>query len=194
MTDSPKTPGNKTPAAKAPKAKKAAPPAPASANVTIQRPNRQWGIRSLAATLPPITAPIFKTRGFAEAGILTDWPAIVGEMLGRRTAPERIAFPRSSKRDGTLHVVCESAFAPELQHLAPQVIERINGYFGYPAVAQLKILHGQVPQTARKRPAPLQRPDSAPHEDASIKDDDLRASLARLGAAIQAKGGRAPKG
>lgn len=194
MTDTPKTPGDKTPAkkmpaAKASKAKAAAPQTPAS-NVVIER----RGIRSLAATLPPITAPIFKTRGFAEAGILTDWPAIVGEMLGRRTAPERIAFARSSKRDGILHVVCESAFAPELQHLAPQVIERINGYFGYPAVAQLKILHGQVPQTARKRAAPLKPPDSAPYQDASIKDDDLRASLARLGAAIGAKGGAARKG
>ncbi|HEU0072065.1 MAG TPA: DciA family protein [Alphaproteobacteria bacterium] len=190
MTDTPKTPGDKTPAKnKAPKAKAAVPKTPAS-NVVIER----RGIRSLAATLPPITAPIFKTRGFAEAGILTDWPAIVGEMLGRRTAPERIAFARSSKRDGTLHVVCESAFAPELQHLAPQVIERINGYFGYPAVAQLKILHGQVPQTARKRAAPRKPPDSAPYVDASIKDDDLRASLARLGAAIGAKGGAARKG
>ena len=109
---------------------------PATPGPSIQR----RGLRSLAATLPPITSPIFKTRGFAEAGILTDWPAIVGEMLGRRTAPERIAFPRGDRRGGTLHVTCESAFAPELQHLAPQVIERINGYFGYPAVAQLKRL------------------------------------------------------
>jgi hypothetical protein len=160
------------------------------------------GLRSLAATLPPITAPIFKTRGFAEAGILTDWPAIVGDMLGRRTLPERIAFPRGAKRDGTLHITCESAFAPELLHLAPQVIERINGYFGYPAVAQLKILHGRVPQPpARRRqpagvaenPAPYVAENPAHYEDSSIDDDALRAALARLGAAIDARrkpGGR----
>ncbi len=159
---------------------------PATPGPSIQR----RGLRSLAATLPPITSPIFKTRGFAEAGILTDWPAIVGEMLGRRTAPERIAFPRGDRRGGTLHVTCESAFAPELQHLAPQVIERINGYFGYPAVAQLKILHGRVAQrtkAAQKHPLPVKGTAEAPapyEEDG----DPLDAALARLGKAIKAKG------
>ena len=148
------------------------------------------GLRSLAATLPPITAPIFKTRGFAEAGILTDWPAIVGEMLSRRTAPERIAFPRGDKRGGTLHVTCESAFAPELQHLSPQVIERINGYFGYPAVAQLKILHGRVVQRTKTAKKPASPPKdvaeaATPYEE---DGDPLAAALARLGAAIKAKG------
>ncbi|MFN4283066.1 MAG: DUF721 domain-containing protein [Alphaproteobacteria bacterium] len=156
------------------------------------------GLRSLAATLPPITAPIFKTRGFAEAGILTDWPAIVGETLGRRTAPERIAFPRGEKRGGTLHVTCESAFAPELQHLAPQVIERINGYFGYPALAQIKILHGRVaPKPAKRREGLGSAPgrglgvgeSAALYKDARDDEaDPLAAALARLGAAIKAKG------
>jgi hypothetical protein len=157
-----------------------------------KQPPQRRGLRSLAATLPPITAPIFKTRGFAEAGILTDWPAIVGDMLGRHTSPERIAFPRNDRRAGTLHVTCESAFAPELQHLSPQVIERINGYFGYPAVAQIKILHGRVAPRAKAkaaaRPAKALAEDVAVHEDANIEDGDLRAALARLGAAIKTKG------
>jgi hypothetical protein len=167
-------------------AKSAKSPGAKTPGPSIQR----RGLRSLAATLPPITAPIFKTRGFAEAGILTDWPAIVGEMLGRRTAPERIAFARGDRRGGTLHVTCESAFAPELQHLAPQVIERINGYFGYPAVAQLKILHGRVVQRTKaiKKP-PLPHKGMAetvpPYEEEA---DPLGAALARLGAAIKAKG------
>lgn len=167
-------------------------PKPSPAKQATPGPSIQRkGLRSLAATLPPITAPIFKTRGFAEAGILTDWPAIVGEMLGRRTAPERIAFPRGDKRGGTLHVVCESAFAPELQHLSPQVIERINGYFGYPAVAQIKIQHGRVAPKAAKRRLPP--PVSGMAEAATpYKGDDeadpLAAALARLGAAIKGRG------
>ena len=168
-------------------------PKPSPAKTADKTPGpslQRKGLRSLAATLPPITAPIFKTRGFAEAGILTDWPAIVGEMLGRRTAPERIAFPRGDKRGGTLHVTCESAFAPELQHLSPQVIERINGYFGYPAVAQLKILQGRVVQrakTAKKPPLPAKGLAEAapPYDDEA---DPLAAALDRLGAAIKAKG------
>ena len=180
----------KPPSAKPPPDKSAKTPGPSLQRANVER----RGLRSLAATLPPITAPIFKTRGFAEAGILTDWPAIVGETLGRRTAPERIAFPRGEKRGGTLHVTCESAFAPELQHLAPQVIERINGYFGYPAVAQIKILHGRVALRPAKRRASVGTALGVAEgaalykADAGTEDDPLAAALARLGAAIKAKG------
>ncbi len=106
--------------------------------------HQRRGIHALASMLPRVTAPIFKKRGFAEAGILTDWPAIVGEHLARHTMPEKIAFARGARTAGVLHVVTESAFAPELQHLEPQVIERINGYFGYYAVGRLRIQHGRV--------------------------------------------------
>lgn len=157
------------------------------------------GVRALASTLPRVTAPIFKKRGFAEAGILTDWPAIVGELLARHTAPERIAFTRGSRQNGTLHIVCESAFAPELQHLAPKVIERINGYFGYPAVGQLRIQQGRVPKRAEKpavQPvAKVPASGSRSFEGAvaaggavlGISDDGLRAALTRLGDAVARK-------
>jgi hypothetical protein len=169
-----------------------------------QTPRR--GIHALASMLPRVTAPIFKARGFAEAGILTDWPAIVGPHLARHTMPEKIAFPRGSRSAGTLHIVTESAFAPELQHLEPQVIERINGYFGYGAVARLSIHHGRVTH------APLDRVVTAPldsgratarHKAISSPqsrgktpaaaggagpigaDDPLGAALDRLGSAVR---------
>lgn len=154
--------------------------------------------------LPKVTAPIFKKRGFAEAGILTDWPAIVGEHLARHTMPEKIAFARGARSAGTLHIVTESAFAPELQHLEPQVLERINGYFGYFAVGKLRIQHGRVvrAQLDQGRPAGAGRRATlstggtngspgasvvAPavrQATAGIDDDPLRAALERLGSAV----------
>lgn len=162
------------------------------------------GIRALASMLPKVTAPIFKKRGFAEAGILTDWPAIVGEHLARHTMPEKIAFARGARSAGTLHIVTESAFAPELQHLEPQVLERINGYFGYFAVAKLRIQHGRVVrapldpdrQAGGRRSATLSTggTDGSPgtpavspavrQATAGIADEPLRAALERLGSAV----------
>lgn len=176
----------------------------------MDQPQRR-GIRALASMLPKVTAPIFKKRGFAEAGILTDWPAIVGEHLARHTMPEKIAFARGARSAGTLHVVTESAFAPELQHLEPQVLERINGYFGYFAVGKLRIQHGRVTHAKldsvvrarldQGRPAGAGRPATlstggtngspatpvAPavrQATAGIDDDPLRAALERLGSAV----------
>ena len=154
------------------------------------------GIHALASMLPKVTAPIFKSRGFAEAGILTDWPAIVGPHLARHTMPEKIAFARGARSAGTLHIVTESAFAPELQHLEPQVIERINGYFGYGAVARLTIHHGRVTQAPIDAARPASRPKALAVSQsrgitaggkatAGAEDDPLDAALARLGTAIR---------
>jgi hypothetical protein len=169
--------------------------------------NQRRGIHALASMLPRVTAPIFKKRGFAEAGILTDWPAIVGEHLARHTMPEKIAFPRNGRSAGILHIVTESAFAPELQHLEPQVLERINGYFGYFAVARLRIQHGRVVRAPLDRGRPAgkggalsspQNPgtqrsgktDGSAHPavrqaTAGVEDEPLRAALERLGTAVR---------
>lgn len=163
----------------------------------MDQPQRR-GIHALASMLPKVTAPIFKSRGFAEAGILTDWPAIVGPHLAHHTMPEKIAFTRGARSAGTLHIVTESAFAPELQHLEPQVIERINGYFGYGAVARLTIHHGRVAQAPIDAARPAARP-TAPSSPQSrritaagkaavgVEDDPLDAALARLGTAIRGR-------
>ncbi len=155
---------------------------------------RRGGPRALAAMLPKIAKPAFGKRGFVEAGVLTDWSVIVGPVLAAETRPMRLSFPRGARTDGTLQIRVTSAFAPELQHLAPLVIERINRYFGYGAIARLTLSQGPVirpPRNKRRRlpdpePATLRRLET---RVAAIEDAELRAALAGLGrnvAALQA--------
>ena len=47
--------------------------------------------------------------------------------------------------DGVLQVRVAGPLAVELQHLAPQVLERVNTYLGYRAVTQLKLSRGVLP-------------------------------------------------
>ena len=83
---------------------------------------------------------------------------------------------------------CGGSAALELQHLAPSVLERINGHFGYRAVARLKIEQGAV--SAREvspAPPPLTRLEQEAVNEATeaVADPDIRASLSRLGTAIR---------
>ena len=155
-------------------------------------------MRALGATVGKVTAPVFRRRGFAEAGILTDWPHIVGAGLAAHSSPQKLSFPEG-KRDGTLYVLVSGAWAPEFQHLAPQVIERINGYFGYRAVARLALNQGPLPETAGA-PAGTPEPPALPPSDgaqaldeelADIEDAELRAALRRLAAAVRENPGPA---
>jgi hypothetical protein len=151
---------------------------------------RSGGVRHLAGFLPRLTKAALGKRGFAEGGIVTDWAAIVGSELAATSLPERLSFAQGARRDGTLQVRVAGAFALELQHLESVVIERINGYFGYRAVARLKIRQGPVPRRrarpmiAALDPAAVRAVDLAV---ADIADPQLKAALAGFGRALHGR-------
>jgi hypothetical protein len=149
--------------------------------------------RAIAAVLPKVTAKALGKRGFAIAAVITDWAEIMGPTLAADTVPRRIAFSRGGG-GGTLHLSATGAIATELQHLEPQILERINGYFGFHAVTRLVIHHGLRPRPA-PRPAAADPPAGraaglAEDRLAVVEDPALREALRRLGRAVLARATR----
>ncbi len=146
------------------------------------------GAKALAAVIRKVAAPALRRRGFFEAGLVTDWAVIVGDYLASHCTPEKLSWPRGRGGESTLEVRADGAFAPELQHLAPQIIERINSHFGFAAVASLRIVQGLHAPPAATRPGP--RPLAPAEETAlesrliGIESSGLRAALKALGKAI----------
>jgi hypothetical protein len=140
---------------------------------------------AVAVPVERVTRPVFGRHGFVNGALVVDWPAIVGSAVAAHTLPLRIKFPPRVRAEGTLVVkVASSAFATELQHLEPLILERINGYFGYRAVARLNLRHGPLPLRAAVRPPPeppatLAAPAAAAL--ATVDDPELRDALERLG-------------
>ena len=136
----------------------------------------------------------FRKRGFAQVQILSHWPEIVGEMLAEYSAPEKLSFPRFSKDEkqkgpstgAVLTLRVEGPAAVEIQHLEPQIVSRINAYYGYDAVARLKLVQGPLPHKPARRQkriralTPEERKKLA-QELESIEETPLRGALARLG-------------
>lgn len=156
--------------------------------------------RPLADLVDSCLGEALAKQGFAGSDIVLNWPDIVGETLARRSQPLRIAWPRkpgSARAAGrrepppdpaTLHVRVESAFALELQHRAPLVIERVNGYLGWACVGRLRLEQGPVRRGAAK-PASVRAPSAeavaaAQAATEGVADEGLRAALVRLGAAV----------
>lgn len=149
------------------------------------------GPRALAAALAKITKPLFGRRGFAEISIINDWPAVIGPHLAAHSFPQRITFAHDKRDNGTLQLLIDSgSLAVELQHLEPLLIERINSFFGYRAVARVKIIQGPLPVVAAAPPPPAERTLDADGEEklsqhlAAVDDPDLRAALEKLGRAV----------
>lgn len=153
---------------------------------------RIQGMVSIAVPADRITKPVFGRHGFVSGALVVDWAAIVGSAVASYTLPIRIRFPPGERAQGTLEIkVGSSAFATELQHLEPLIVERINGYFGWNAVARLRLRHGPLPPRT-KRAAPPPEPDSPTSARLNavldkVEDPNLREALARLGRYVAAK-------
>jgi len=168
---------------KQPETKKPAPPEP--------KP-RRYGMVALAAEVPAIAKQALGKRGFAEAGLFTHWPEIAGAALAASSLPIKLSFPQGRREDGTLTVRCGGSAALELQHLSPSVLERVNGHFGYRAVARLKIEQGDVARTQGRLGPPGALPPLTALEKGEIEQSvqavenaEIRATLTRLGSAIR---------
>jgi hypothetical protein len=153
---------------------------------------KQGRARPLADLVDGTLQAVFARQGFAAVDIVSHWEDIVGPELANRTEPMRLVWPRRDDPDssGTLTVRVEGAYALELQHLAPQVMERVNRYFGWACVGRMAIRQGPVTRRTRAPDLPVEPPAEVVTAVAEtlgeFEDEDLKASLARLGALVKA--------
>ena len=169
-------------------------------------PARHKGVRAIVGPkavgqlVPSLTKKAFERYGFPAAALLTDWKAIVGPDFARWTAPEKLKWPKATNEDGeagsqrrsggshaprasgaTLVLRVDGPRSIEVQMRGRQLIERINSYFGFRAVTELRIV--QAPLTARAEAEPRRlplKPTAPPVDVSTVKDEGLRAALERM--------------
>jgi len=150
------------------------------------------GLAPLTREVQAIAKPILGRRGFAEVDILGSWEEMVGADLARGILPEKLTFDKDKRINGTLYVKSAGgAFATLFEFQKQRVIERINCFFGYPAVAQIKIRQGalklksETVETARSL-TPAEEKELQKRVSA-IEDEELRTQAYEIGKAILMK-------
>lgn len=148
----------------------------------MAKPDRHvYGPRPLAALIPALARPAFRRSAPAGAQIMLDWPDIVGPALAAMTEPKRLSA-------GTLTIACAGPVAMELQHMAIELMQRINAHAGTQTVRALRFV--QMAPTVR----PIARPPVRPPVDArraeaavaGLPPGELRDALAALGSLVLA--------
>lgn len=151
--------------------------------------------KTVGSFVPRLTQKAFEKYGFSAATLLTDWATIVGADIAGFTAPERLKWPvKPGARDevaegaegrpgATLVLRVEPARALDVEYRGRQIVERINAYFGYRAVAQLRLVQGPLTAERSAPPAEVAAPRGV---DAAPASDPLASALARLGASVMA--------
>lgn len=148
--------------------------------------------RAISELMPEVGRTAFRRFGFVQSSVVTRWPEIVGARHARVCTPESIRFPPGEKSGGILQLVVVPAHAPMIQHVIPEIIERVNRFFGYNAVGRAKIRQGEVkappaskPQAAPPslRPVPLELGESL----RDVGDPELLAVLESLARSLGAR-------
>jgi hypothetical protein len=140
--------------------------------------------RAIADLMPDIGRAAFRKFGFIQSSIVTRWAEIVGTRHAEMTSPESIRFPAGKRAEGTLLLTVASGYAPMVQHIVPEIISRVNRFFGYAAVAKVAIRQGVVQprEPVNRPPSVMLRPVPAALGDdlREVSDPELRAVLESL--------------
>jgi hypothetical protein len=173
---------------------------PARSNYQPVSKRNYVAARTVGSYVPALTRKAFEKYGFSTAVLLMDWDKIVGSSLAGVCLPERLKWPRGfenapeadaggeARPGATLILRVDPAAALDIEYRTRQVIDRINSYFGYAAVAALRLIQAPVAplQPARATLAAFQ-PQPGPTAGA---EDPLGQALARMQAGLRARGMR----
>ena len=134
--------------------------------------------------------------GRIEYIILSKWPEIVGSFFADYSEPEKISsFIETENNMGgkiynhTLHVSVSSVVALDFQHYKDKIIEKINIYFGYKAISNLKIKQNFITnkivyKNEEKKVNITKNQDEIKKETNKIKNKNLENSVVKLGISI----------
>lgn len=169
---------------------------------TDKRTGKGYFGRSVGAFIPKVVATAFEKYGFHTAEIMTSWETIVGGDLARLTRPEAIKWPRGAKArtaseddartaGATLILASNPAFALEVSYRTQEIIDRINRYFGYRAIAQLRIVQTPNAETPangnRSHCIAVGKRDSSPSRSTEGLGGALDALARNIKAAAEAR-------
>jgi hypothetical protein len=167
----------------------------------MNKPSRPTA-RPLRDLLGKVVGDTFTRQGFASAELVTRWPEIAGAEVAAVSEPIKIQWPRATpslpspasgggsgwgQSPGTLVLRVEGPASIEIQHLAGVICERVNRFLGWRAIERIAFRQAPLRRRAGKSSRTADAAAAARLAESlpEITDDDLRAALARLGAAVK---------
>lgn len=146
--------------------------------------------QSIRQSLNIVTSRILAKKGLHEKDLVLKWYHIVGNDVAQSTRPHAYyAKPYYSYKARSLVLAVSPLVKLEIQHLIPQLISRINQYFGYEYVRHihLKVLaidpfSAVYQNTAKHKQKKVnkQKPVQTNHKKIAINDENLQESLQQL--------------
>jgi len=152
-----------------------------------------FGLKPLSRLVAGIATPICQRAGFSQASIILDWDKIVPAAFSQFCQAIKVTFPTHKKSQGVLHIRVPSAMALAISYQTPQILERVNTYYGYQAIAKITIHQGPLVAKTRPLAQPLEK-ETDPEQCVAVRamvatlpPGELREALQSLGMHVHQK-------
>ena len=154
--------------------------------------------KKIGDTLGKVNRVFSNKYGKIEFLILSKWPQIVGSFFAEHSEPDKISRLTEDFDEydqpifkSFLNVRVSPAAAVEFQHYKDTIIEKINSFFGYKAIADLRLQQNFIPKKKIEQPLKSKRFETNFNEKELIKkevqiikDKELENSIVNLGLSI----------
>ncbi len=156
---------------------------------------RSFVPKTIGDSLRNINKKFSNRYGKIEYMIISKWPHIVGSFFANHSEPDKISRIPNGENDAGdiiyvnyLHINVSPAAALEFQHFKDTIIEKINSYFGYKAINDLRIQQNYLPKDedfnknkSKMMPVSLEESELISNEIESLQNNELKDSLMKLG-------------
>jgi len=153
--------------------------------------------KRIGDTLTRVNRAYSSKFGKIEFLILSKWPQIVGSFFADHSEPDKISRLTDDFNEvdepifkNFLHVRVSPAAAVEFQHYKDTIIEKINSFFGYKAISDLRLKQNFIPEKKigidKTYQAEITEDEKEliKNEIDDIQNKELEKSIVNLGASI----------
>ncbi len=154
---------------------------------TKQRYKTIQGLRSFKNTLPTKVKRILDKKGHMYNETLDNWRYIVGDEFFKVCYPK--SFKTSNKLGGSyLNIIVKRGNEVDLEYSKKNIISKINAYFGYEAVKNIKLntFEGQYEKVNEKKVVNATKREHI-KKIYDIKNDKIKKSLLKLSKIFKSK-------
>ena len=139
------------------------------------------GLRAFGNTLPRGLKSILKKNGYNYSEIDSKWLFLVGEEISNCSYPKSIKIKKENK-NGLLILAVKRGDEIIVEYSKNKIINKINSYFGYKLIDQIKIetFNSEINKKKKNNKIPEISSKKFQKKINDIKNNELRSSLQKL--------------
>ena len=143
------------------------------------------GLRSFGTTLPRGVKSILKKNGYNYSEIISKWNMLVGKDISDCAYPKSIKMKKGDT-NGTLVLAIKRGNEINIEYSKRKIIDKINGYFGYKLINEIKLQTFNSEIEKAKNKNNLEKVSKNLQEKIKqIKSESIKNSLSQLLQAIK---------